>query len=80
MPNSLVIPEAALFEDAGSGTNYVFVRDAAGRARRTTVTVGIRSNNRVQILAGLEQGEMVATSGGYALSDGLKVKFTETRN
>lgn len=71
---AIVIPVAALFQDAASGGYYVFVVGADGRAHRTPVSVGIRSRSEVQILRGLKPGEIVITSGGYALSDGLKVR------
>jgi multidrug efflux pump subunit AcrA (membrane-fusion protein) len=76
VPNTLVIPEEALFENAARNTSYVFISDASGRARRTTVDIGMRSSNRAQVLSGLRRGQIVLTSGGYALSDGLKVNVT----
>jgi RND family efflux transporter MFP subunit len=74
IPDALVVPAAALFQDLGENRYHVFVVGADGRARRTSVTVGIRQGDRVQVTSGLQPGAMVITSGGYALSDGLKVK------
>lgn len=71
-----VIPDAALFEDAANGAWYVFVAGADGRAHRTTVTIGIRAGGRTQVVAGVSAGQVVITSGGYALSDGLRVRVT----
>jgi membrane fusion protein (multidrug efflux system) len=79
IPDALVIPEAALFEDAATDAYYVFVVSADGRARRVPVTVGIREPDRVQITQGLKAAELVITSGGYALADGLKVKVMPAR-
>jgi RND family efflux transporter MFP subunit len=73
VPEALVVPASALFEDPGAGGFHVFVAGADGRAHRTPVTVGIRSAERAQITSGLKPGEVVITSGGYALSDGLRV-------
>ena len=75
-PNAIVIPSAALFEDAANDTFYVFVAGPDGKAHRTTVAIGIRNTNEVQITSGLTAGQLVITSGGYALSDGLQVKVT----
>jgi multidrug efflux pump subunit AcrA (membrane-fusion protein) len=75
-PDAIVIPSPALFENAADDTFYVFVAGADGRAHRTIVTVGIRAADEVQITSGLAPGQTVITSGGYALSDGLKVKVT----
>jgi membrane fusion protein, multidrug efflux system len=75
-PAALVIPVAALFRDAARGVNYVFVVGRDGRAHRTVISAGIRNSSFVQVTSGLRRGEVVITSGGYALSDGLRVKPT----
>jgi multidrug efflux pump subunit AcrA (membrane-fusion protein) len=74
-----VIPAAALFEDAETGRFHVFVAGADGRAHRTDVTIGLRDAKQVQITRGLKPGDLVITSGGYALSDGLKVSVAQTQ-
>jgi multidrug efflux pump subunit AcrA (membrane-fusion protein) len=73
VPDATTAPAAALFEDAANDSYYVFVAGADGRARRTAVTLGLRTPSRVQIVSGVSPGQIVITSGGYALSDGLKV-------
>jgi membrane fusion protein, multidrug efflux system len=80
VPDAVVIPEVALFQDAAKGTSFVFVAGADGRAHRTTVGVDIRSGNRVQVTSGLAPGQIVLTSGGYALSDGLRVNVAVSGN
>ncbi len=75
-PNALVIPQDALFEDASDRSDYVFMVDQRNIAHRTTVIPGIREDAVVQIVSGLAPGDIVVTSGGYALSDGLKVQST----
>ena len=80
VPDAIVIPAGALFEDAADGTSHVFVAGADGRAHRALVTLGIRNGAQVQVTSGLKAGEMVITSGGYALADGLKVTVTVTGN
>ena len=72
--NATVIPAVALFEDAANDSFYVFVAGADGRMHRRTVNIGIRSQTEVQITSGVKEGQIVITSGGYALSDGVKVK------
>jgi multidrug efflux pump subunit AcrA (membrane-fusion protein) len=80
VPNAIVIPSTALFEDAANDRFYVFVAGEDGRMHRQTVTVGIRSPAEVQITSGVQDGQIVITSGGYALSDGVKVKVSLQRN
>jgi multidrug efflux system membrane fusion protein len=73
-PDAVTVPDTALFEDASTGAHYVFVAGDDGLAHRTPVTLGIQSDGRTQIIAGVAPGTIVITSGGYALSDGLRVK------
>jgi multidrug efflux pump subunit AcrA (membrane-fusion protein) len=80
VPSATVIPATALFQDAAIGGWYVFVAGADGRAHRTPITVGIRAQDRAQVTAGVAPGQLVITSGGYALSDGLKVKAAVAQN
>jgi multidrug efflux pump subunit AcrA (membrane-fusion protein) len=80
VPNATTIPLTALFEDAAINNYYVFVAGRDGRAHRQTVTIGIRTGTEVQVTSGVKPGQVVITSGGYALSDGLRVTVTFTPN
>lgn len=75
--DAIVIPRAALFTNAAIGTHYVFVAGADGRAHRRTVKIGLAEGGLTQALAGVAPGETVITSGGYALSDGLRVTLEQ---
>jgi len=74
VPDALVVPTAAIFQNADSAAYHVFVLGPDGRAHRTGVTIGIHNLERAQVTHGLEPGQSVITSGGYALSDGLAVR------
>ena len=78
VPDAIVIPAAALFQDAEHHNFYVFTVGADGRAHRTVVAIGIRNPAEVQVTQGLKPGDLVITSGGYALSDGLEVRASAT--
>jgi multidrug efflux pump subunit AcrA (membrane-fusion protein) len=78
VPDAIVIPAAALFEDAERHNSYVFTVGADSRAHRTVVATGIRNPSEVQVTHGLKPGDLVITSGGYALSDGLEVRASVT--
>ena len=80
VPDAVIIPAAALFQDAANNGYYVFVAGPDGLAHRTAVTVGIRTQSQVQVTSGLTPDQIVITSGGYALSDGLKVNLTLAKN
>jgi cobalt-zinc-cadmium efflux system membrane fusion protein len=72
-PDALVVPVAALFVNPETQADYVFVFGSDGRAHRRPVAIGIRDRQQAEIRSGLNSGEVVITSGGYALSDGLTV-------
>jgi multidrug efflux pump subunit AcrA (membrane-fusion protein) len=77
VPDAIVVPASALFQDEGVEKYHVFVIGADGRAHRTDVQVGLRDGDRVQVTAGVKAGDLVVTSGGYALSDGLAVRVAQ---
>jgi len=76
LPDAIVVPNAALFEEASTGAHHVFVAGDDGLAHRTEVKLGLRNDKQTQITSGLQPGTIVITSGGYALADGLRVKVT----
>jgi membrane fusion protein (multidrug efflux system) len=76
VPNAILIPLAALFQSATGGDYYVFTLGADGRAHRQAVAIGLRENSSLQITEGLQAGQVVITSGGYALADELRVTVT----
>lgn len=75
IPDAIVIPNDALFQEASTDSYYVFTAGADHRAHRHSVTVGIRTPQEVQVTSGVGLGDFVITSGGYALSDGLKISI-----
>ena len=77
VPDAIVVPASALFQDQGVDKYHLFVIGADGRAHRTDVKVGLRDHDRVQITDGVKVGDLVVTSGGYALSDGLEVRVEQ---
>lgn len=62
--NAIVVPEDAL--QSLEGRDVVFVRTAKG-FRAQTVTIGQRSNGRVEILRGLSGGSKIATRNAFLL-------------
>lgn len=70
----LLVPASALVGGAGSESVFV-VED--GRAIRRTVTPGVTSEGRVEIVAGLQAGEQVIVAGNNMLRDGAAVRVIE---
>lgn len=73
----LSVPELAV---VGEGDKrFVYMIDAAGKAKRTEVRTGARSAGRVEIVSGLRAGQKVVTEGVIKLTDGMKVTVAGAR-
>lgn len=68
--NTLIIPKRALLLE--SEGDQVFVYDN-GRARRARLKLGFVSGDRVEVLGGLKDGDLVVTIGQEGLRDGLPI-------
>jgi HlyD family secretion protein len=73
--DALVVPAEAILS-APDGTKSVMLIGADQVAHSTTVTTGIREDDDVQILSGLQAGQQVVTQGAYGLPDGAKVTIS----
>jgi membrane fusion protein, multidrug efflux system len=67
----LLLPVSAVLGAQGSQAVFI-VRD--GVASRRTVTTGLTSQGRVEIVSGLEEGEEVVVVGNTNLRDGMSVR------
>jgi len=68
--NSLVIPREALTGSVRNAQVYVV---SGNLARLRSITIGRESGQFLEVLNGLEEGELVVTSGQNNLSDNVKV-------
>jgi len=74
------VPDVAITRDPlGS---YVFLLEAEGegsyRAKKVKVTLGDRNDDRVFVLTGLEEGQVIATKGAFKLFPHMKVYVAES--
>jgi HlyD family secretion protein len=69
--NALLMDEKAIFEYEGK--DHVFVNEN-GVARLRAIEKGLESDDRVEITAGLKEGEKVILSPDEKLAEGAKVK------
>ena len=71
--DALVVPVAALLpaEEGGSAV-YVVTPDSVVHQHK--VRVGVRNEEKVQLLSGAKAGDQVVVEGGLGLEDGAKVK------
>ncbi len=74
-PAATVIPEEAILP---SGADAFVYRLDNGKAMRTKVETGIRRDGKVEILSGLQPGDLVITAGQLRISrDGMEVRLIE---
>ena len=74
---AIVIPASALLKTPDGATTVMIVRD--GHAQQVEVELGVREDDRVQIIKGVAGGETVIVRGSYGLPDKTKVKIAEAQ-
>jgi HlyD family secretion protein len=71
--DALIVPAAAVFKSPETA-DYVVLAGSDQQAHQKTVQVGVRNAEFAQIVSGINAGDPVITSGGYALPDKTKIK------
>ncbi|HEV3436609.1 MAG TPA: HlyD family efflux transporter periplasmic adaptor subunit, partial [Gemmata sp.] len=59
---ALTVPSSAVFEDVTEDIHYVYRPTKGGKNEKKTVTVGITSGDRIEILEGLAEGDEILAS------------------
>jgi multidrug efflux pump subunit AcrA (membrane-fusion protein) len=72
--DALVVPTAAVFKNA-EGADYVLLAGSDEKAHQKTVHLGIHNSELTQIASGINPGDPVITTGGYAVPDGTQIKI-----
>lgn len=71
----IILPSASVIGDV-SAENYIWVYDEpTSSVKKQLVKIGKLSRDGIQILSGLEGGELVVTRGVNTLEEGMKVKL-----
>jgi HlyD family secretion protein len=70
--NALVVPIAAL-HDASSKQPWV-MKVSSGHAKRQPIKIGLRGASKVEVVEGLEAGEVVLSAGAGPIPDGHRVR------
>ncbi|WP_456408743.1 efflux RND transporter periplasmic adaptor subunit [Caldithrix abyssi] len=68
--NVLTIPRIALLEHEGLYSAFVVKNNIV---EERVLKIGIKDDRRIEVLAGLKEGERVATQKAYSLTDGMEV-------
>jgi HlyD family secretion protein len=72
--DAIVVPVGAVFRSEEAG-DYVLVAGSDEKAHQKKVQIGIRNGDSAQVVDGINEGDPVITSGGYAVPDGTKIKI-----
>jgi multidrug efflux pump subunit AcrA (membrane-fusion protein) len=72
LTDALSIPATALLLEE-EGKPFVMVVTPDGHAQKRNVKIGIRTDDRVQIVEGLHAGERIVGSGAYGLPENSKI-------
>jgi multidrug efflux pump subunit AcrA (membrane-fusion protein) len=76
-PGSVLVPLPAVQFVEGTRSGFVMVVDAKHVAQKRDVVTGEVLDDKVQIVQGLDPGEIVIIEGGYGLADGTEVNSSE---
>lgn len=68
-PSVLSVPASAVTD--GSGYHVFIVKD--GKAQKRNVTLGLKTDDHIEIKSGLSKGDAVVVSGLFAIKDGSPV-------
>lgn len=81
-PNAVIIPESVIQQNA-AGENIAFVveqnSDSTGVAKRRVIATGVTYDERVEVLEGIEPGEIIILDGARNVRDGQEVKIQDNR-
>ena len=72
--DGLVVPTPAVFK-SNEGADYVMLAGSDGHAHQKTVQVGVHNAEFSQVLSGVNAGDSVISSRGYALPDNTQIKI-----
>lgn len=72
---NIVIPDAAVVKQQGSGQRFAFVLDQDNFAQQKEVTLGRHFDGKYEVVSGLSEGESVVVKGAATLKPGQKVEI-----
>ena len=73
---SIIIPSSAILKQQGTNQRYVYL-EQNGKAKKTVVELGNRFNENIEIVSGLNVGDMLIVSGQSGLMTGTPVKIVD---
>jgi membrane fusion protein, multidrug efflux system len=75
LESALLVPAESVIPEL---TGYkVFIVDSEGKAEQRIIEIGTRTDTQVQVLKGLNEGDLVLTTGVMQVRQGMPVKSTQ---
>lgn len=74
---ALVIPESAFIQDGN--ISFVYLASTDGLSHKQIITIGSRRAGMVEIIDGLNEGDIVITEGAFKLRDGATYRVSGTK-
>ena len=75
--DNVTVLDVAIQRQTGTNDKYVYVLKDDGTVESRFVTTGRQVGDRIEVLAGLAEGEKVVIAGSARLLDGMKVQVIE---
>jgi multidrug efflux pump subunit AcrA (membrane-fusion protein) len=72
--DAIAVPTSAVFKN-DEGSSYVVVAGSDQKAHQKTIQVGVKNQTLTQAESGINAGDSVITSGGYAIPDGTAIQI-----
>ncbi|MFH1039428.1 MAG: efflux RND transporter periplasmic adaptor subunit [PVC group bacterium] len=72
-----IVPTSAILEDIQTGNRYLWVVADDGTVGKRGVQTGALVVDGLEIISGIEEGEVVVTAGVHQIEEGQKVKVLE---
>ena len=72
--DATAVPTSAIFKNA-DGASYVLIAGTDKKAHQKVVQLGVRNSDLTQITSGINAGDPVIVSGGYAMPDGTAIEI-----
>jgi HlyD family secretion protein len=72
--DAIVVPSGAVFKNS-EGADYVLLAGSDEKAHQRPIRLGIHNAELTEIASGINPGDPVITTGGYAVPDGTQIKI-----
>ena len=73
----VVVPDSAVLKQVGADDKYVYVLNEDNTVTYTPVKLGVRMGNRYEIISGLNDGDVIVTSGQTRLKNNIEVEVVK---